>query len=73
VLSGGNAAAAHLHLARTIARRAERDMTALMAAEAINPACLRYVNRLSDLLFVMARYANEKGAADVLWVPGQNR
>lgn len=73
VLSGGSAAAAHLHLARTIARRAERDITALMEVEAINPAGLRYINRLSDLLFVMARYANGKGAADILWVPGQNR
>ena len=73
VLSGGTPAAAHLHLARTIARRAERDMTALMEHEEINPAALRYINRLSDLLFVMARYANDKGQADVLWVPGKNR
>lgn len=73
VLSGGSPAAAHLHLARTIARRAERDITALMEHEAINPAGLRYINRLSDLLFVMARYVNDKGRADVLWVPGQNR
>jgi len=73
VLSGGTPAAAHLHLARTIARRAERDITALMEHEEINPAALRYINRLSDLLFVMARYANEKGQADVLWVPGKNR
>ncbi len=73
VLSGGTAAAAHLHLARTIARRAERDITALMDHESINPAALRYINRLSDLLFVMARYANDKGKADVLWVPGKNR
>jgi cob(I)alamin adenosyltransferase len=73
VLSGGTPAAAYLHLARTIARRAERDITALMEVEAVNPAGLRYINRLSDLLFVMARYVNEKGQADVLWVPGQNR
>jgi len=73
VLSGGTPAAAHLHLARTIARRAERDMTALMEHQEINPAALRYINRLSDLLFVMARYANDKGQADVLWVPGKNR
>jgi cob(I)alamin adenosyltransferase len=73
VLSGGTPAAAHLHLARTIARRAERDITALMEHEEINPAALRYINRLSDLLFVMARYANDKGQADVLWVPGKNR
>jgi cob(I)alamin adenosyltransferase len=73
VLSGGTPAAAHLHLARTIARRAERDITALMDHEEVNPAALRYINRLSDLLFVMARYANDKGQADVLWVPGKNR
>lgn len=73
VLSGGTPAAAHLHLARTIARRAERDITTLMEHESINPAGLRYINRLSDLLFVMARYVNDKGRADVLWVPGKNR
>lgn len=73
VLSGGTPPAAYLHLARTIARRAEREMTALMELEPINPAGLRYVNRLSDLLFVMARYVNDKGQADVLWVPGKNR
>jgi cob(I)alamin adenosyltransferase len=73
VLSGGNPAAAYLHLARTVARRAERDMTALMETETINPAALRYINRLSDLLFVMARHVNAKGEGDVLWVPGKNR
>lgn len=73
VLSGGTPAAAYLHLARTIARRAERDITALMETEPVNPAGLRYINRLSDLLFVMARYVNDRGAGDVLWVPGQNR
>ena len=73
VLSGGSPAAACLHLARTIARRAERDITALMEVEPVNPAGLRYINRLSDLLFVMARYLNDKGRADVLWVPGKNR
>jgi cob(I)alamin adenosyltransferase len=73
VLSGGAPAAAYLHLARTIARRAERDITALMETQPVNPAGLRYINRLSDLLFVMARYVNDKGAGDVLWVPGQNR
>jgi cob(I)alamin adenosyltransferase len=73
VLSGGTPAAAHLHLARTITRRAERDITALMDHEAVNPAGLRYINRLSDLLFVMARYVNDKGKGDVLWVPGKNR
>lgn len=73
VLSGGTPASAYLHLARTVARRAERDMTALMEHETINPAALRYINRLSDLLFVMARHLNDQGRADVLWVPGQNR
>lgn len=73
VLSGGTPASAYLHLARTVARRAERDMTALMEHEAINPAALRYINRLSDLLFVMARHLNDQGRADVLWIPGQNR
>ena len=73
VLSGGTPAAAYLHLARTIARRAERDITALMETETVNPAGLRYINRLSDLLFVMARYVNDKGQGDVLWVPGKNR
>ena len=73
VLSGGTPAAAYLHLARTIARRAEREITALMDVEPVNPAGLRYINRLSDHLFVMARYVNDKGQADVLWVPGKNR
>lgn len=73
VLSGGNSAAAHLHLARTVTRRAERDISALMEGENINPVTLRYINRLSDLLFVMARHANDKGNADILWVPGKNR
>jgi len=73
VLPGGGAAAAHLHLARTVVRRAEREMTLLATREAVNPEAVRYVNRLSDLLFVMARHANEKGSRDVLWVPGQNR
>ena len=73
ILPAGTRAAAQAHVCRTIARRAERDITALMEHEAINPAGLRYINRLSDLLFVMARYVNDKGRADVLWVPGQNR
>ncbi len=73
VLSGGTPAAAHLHFARTVVRRAERAATALAAREAVNPECVKYLNRLSDLLFVMARHANGKGAGDVLWVPGQNR
>lgn len=73
VLPGGSPAAAHLHLGRTVARRAERLMTELAAAEAVNEAALRYVNRLSDHLFVLARWLNDKGAADVLWRPGANR
>jgi len=73
VLPGGSAAAAHLHLARTVARRAERLMTELAARETINPAALRYINRLSDHLFVAARRANNNGKDDVLWIPGANR
>ena len=73
VLPGGGAAGSWLHLARTVARRAEREMTALAAAEPVNAHAARYINRLSDHLFVLARYLNDKGAADVLWVPGANR
>jgi cob(I)alamin adenosyltransferase len=73
VLPGGTALAARLHLARTIARRAEIAMVALADKEKINPAALRYINRLSDHLFVMARTANSDGMGDVLWVPGENR
>jgi len=73
VLPGGTALAARLHLARTIARRAECAMVALAAEEKINQAALRYINRLSDHLFVMARAANNAGMGDVLWVPGENR
>jgi cob(I)alamin adenosyltransferase len=73
VLPGGSAAAAHLHLARTLVRRAERAMTELAETEAVSAPALRYVNRLSDLVFVAARWANDKGARDVLWVPGKNR
>jgi cob(I)alamin adenosyltransferase len=73
VLPGGTPAAAHLHLARTIARRAERLMVKLAQTETVSPAALKYVNRLSDHLFVASRYANEKGAKDVLWQPGANR
>ena len=73
VLPGGSPAAAHLHLARTITRRAERRLVALAGTEEINSAALRYLNRLSDLLFVLARQANDGGAADVLWIPGDNR
>jgi cob(I)alamin adenosyltransferase len=73
VLPGGSAAAAQLHLARTLARRAEREMTALATREAVNPIAIRYINRLSDHLFVLARALNDNGAKDVLWVPGANR
>ncbi|ASP35122.1 cob(I)yrinic acid a,c-diamide adenosyltransferase [Labrenzia sp. VG12] len=73
VLPGGSAASAHLHLARTVSRRAERLMVELAAREKINPSAVRYMNRLSDYFFVASRYLNDKGADDVLWVPGQNR
>jgi len=75
VLPGGTPAASFLHLARTISRRAERLMVALAArpSEPVGGSALRYINRLSDFLFVAARYANDKGQSDVLWVPGQNR
>jgi cob(I)alamin adenosyltransferase len=70
VLRGGGGLSAHLHLACTVTRRAERAVTALAASEAVNPAAVAYLNRLSDLLFVMARQANDGGRADVLWRPG---
>lgn len=73
VLPGGSAASAYLHLARTVARRAERVMVAAMATDSINPAALRYINRLSDHLFVMGRYLNGEGKGDVLWQPGATR
>lgn len=73
ILPGGTPLAAHLHLARTVVRRAERIMTELAAIEQINPDVIRYVNRLSDHLFVLARVANENGRTDVLWQPGANR
>ncbi|MBN9517230.1 cob(I)yrinic acid a,c-diamide adenosyltransferase [bacterium] len=73
ILPGGSAAAAWLHLARTVCRRAERAVAALAHAEPVNPQVLIYLNRLSDLLFVLARAANADGSADVLWVPGANR
>lgn len=73
VLPGGAPAAAHLHLARTVTRRAERLAVALAAAEPVNPEAVKYLNRLSDLLFVLSRHCNEKGALDVLWTPGANR
>jgi len=75
ILPGGSPAAAYLHLARTVCRRAERIMVELndQPGETVTPAALKYVNRLSDFLFVASRAMNDNGAADVLWVPGQNR
>jgi len=73
VLPGGRPAAAYLHLARTIVRRAERAMTELAAGQAVNPLAVKYANRLSDHLFVLARFVNDGGRADVLWQPGANR
>jgi cob(I)alamin adenosyltransferase len=70
ILPGGTPGAATAHLARTIARRAERETVALAAVEALNPEVLRYLNRLSDLLFQLSRRLNDSGRADVLWVPG---
>ena len=70
ILPGGSPASAHLHLARTVIRRAERLMTELAGDEEVNPEAVKYANRLSDHLFVMARWLNEKGATDVLWTPG---
>ena len=75
ILPGGTPAAAYLHLARTICRRAERIMVELAARpeEPVNEAAIQYMNRLSDFLFVASRAVNDNGAGDVLWVPGQNR
>jgi cob(I)alamin adenosyltransferase len=75
VLPGGSPAAAHLHLARTICRRAERIIVELSGrpGEKVSSEVIKYVNRLSDFLFVAARYLNDRGDSDVLWVPGQNR
>ena len=73
ILPGGSAAAAYLHLARTVARRAERLVSELAQAEPVNPEALKYLNRLSDHLFVLGRRVNDNGARDVLWVPGANR
>jgi cob(I)alamin adenosyltransferase len=74
VLAGGTPAAAYLHLARTICRRAEREIVALKdTGESVSPEVMRYINRLSDFLFVASRYLNDKGARDVLWVAGANR
>jgi cob(I)alamin adenosyltransferase len=75
VLPGGTPGAAHLHVARTVCRRAEREIVALahQIGEPVNPAVVHYMNRLSDFLFVASRTLNDNGARDVLWVPGQNR
>jgi cob(I)alamin adenosyltransferase len=75
VLPGGTAAAAALHLARTVCRRAERRVVELATRpeEKVSPETVKYLNRLSDFLFVASRYINDRGALDVLWVPGQNR
>lgn len=73
ILPGGSALAAHLHLCRTVCRRAERLTVALAREEEVNEAALRYLNRLSDWFFVAGRVANNGGADDVLWVPGANR
>lgn len=72
ILRGGTDLAAALHFACTVCRRAERMLSALAAEEPVNPHGLQYINRLSDLLFVMARAANNGGTADVLWRPGEN-
>ena len=73
VLPGGSPGAAHAHLARTVTRRAERLVVALAATETVNPAALRYLNRLSDHLFVLSRLLNDNGAGDVTWQPGATR
>ena len=75
VLPAGSALAAHLHLARAICRRAERRAVTLAAepGERVSPTAVKYLNRLSDMLFVAARWANDRGRADVLWTPGANR
>ena len=73
ILPGGSPAAAWLHLARTVCRRAERSVVTLARAEKVNPHALIYLNRLSDFLFVLSRVANDGGKGDVLWVPGANR
>ncbi len=73
VLPGGTALAAHLHLCRTVSRRAERLLVELASLEEVNTAAVHYLNRLSDWFFVASRAANDDGAADVLWIPGANR
>jgi cob(I)alamin adenosyltransferase len=73
ILPGGSALSAHLHLCRTVARRAERETVALATTEAVNESAIKYLNRLSDWFFVAGRVANNNGADDILWVPGANR
>ena len=73
ILPGGTKLAALLHNARTIARRAEREIVLLSSNENINPLVVKYINRLSDHLFVLSRHVNDNGEMDVLWVPGNNR
>ncbi len=73
ILPGGSSASAHIHLARTVVRRAERMATELAETRTVNPGLLEYINRLSDHLFVLARYLNEQGRDDVKWYPGANR
>ena len=72
ILPGGSESSTYLHIARTVTRRAERKVVALSKKEKINPVSIIYLNRLSDLLFVLARYTNNKGKKDILWKPGKN-
>ena len=73
ILPGGSASSSHLHLARTVARRAEREAVKASEADTINPLAITYLNRISDHLFVLARHYNDDGKSDILWVPGINR
>ncbi len=73
ILPGGTALSAHLHMCRTVCRRAERNCVELATMEAVNPMAVKYLNRLSDWFFVAGRVANEGGKADILWTPGANR
>jgi cob(I)alamin adenosyltransferase len=73
ILPGGSALAAHLHLCRTVSRRAERLSVELATMETVNPSAVKYLNRLSDWFFQASRIANDDGKNDVLWVPGANR
>ena len=73
ILPGGSKASASLHMARTIVRRVERNLITLSKIDSINPELIKYLNRLSDLLFVMCRQVNNNGANDILWIPGKNR